>query len=88
MDPDDARRLMGEIEPNYDKYSEAEQVAGGITIILSYMDNPIGEIAAEHDVIYCGDFYETVEKMTPEIVEDLAHRGWFCWDEESWAHRV
>ena len=62
----------------------------GMKIIASYYssEEPI-EVAAEHDMIFYGDFKKKINEMTEEDVCRLRDLGWFTTTyEDCWVHFV
>lgn len=54
---------------------QIDRLIGGIQIIRKYVTDAYC-CAAEHDIIYCGD-YETREQMTQEERDLMERYGWF-----------
>jgi hypothetical protein len=62
----------------------SEKIARGILLILKY--EPKASIAAEHDIIYCGDYNPKIlDPQDRNILEN--ELGWFE-SEDSWARFV
>ncbi len=57
----------------------------GMQIITEAHNNEEVGIAAEHDIIWYGDFEESVKNMTENQVLLMGQAGWFQ-DEGYWSH--
>jgi len=81
MDLQKARKIIEEdaIKRNH---SLKNEIFKGMEILLKYTEDL--KLAAGHDQIWCGDFEETVQKMTEEDFVRMITLGWFE-DEDSWS---
>jgi hypothetical protein len=60
--------------------TKVQKLIRGLSIITKY--DPGADLAADHDIIYCGDYKP--EKIGEEDLKTLDELGWFK-SEDSWA---
>ncbi len=61
---------------------EFQRFIEGLQIINKYENDP--QIAAEHDIFYCGDYDASYNKMSESEYKRMHILGWFA-AEDSWA---
>ena len=85
MTIEEAEKIIEKTESDYK--GQKNRIARGLMLLAKYDDRIDSSIGFEHDAIFASQFENTVTKMTPEEVREMALMGWFVDEEqECWTH--